>query len=82
MEKLEIECIRDRDLVAKTKCRCPNESEKLAELGIKQTLRLYGYDDDNFFTNVNAKPRDGKCRCGRPYTYQWLGDGVEFAWKD
>lgn len=80
--KLEIECIRDRDLVAKVPCTCPHESAKLAALDIKHTLRLGGYDDDNFFKNVNANPRDGKCKCGRPYRFQWFDDGVDFVWVD
>lgn len=80
--RLEIECIGGRDLVAKVKCRCPHEIEKLAALNITHTLRLGGYDDENFFKNVNANPRHGKCRCGRGFTQQWLDDGVEFSWDD
>jgi len=45
-------------------------------------IRLAGYDDANFWQNVNAAPRENACKCGRRYRYQWLPEGVEFEWLD
>jgi hypothetical protein len=43
-------------------------------------IRLTGYDDANFWDHASAEPKDGACKCGRPYRYHWKRDGVEFDW--
>lgn len=49
---------------------------------MNRTIQLTGYDDDNFFDNVNAQPHDFRCQCGRPYRLQWFRDGVEAEFLD
>jgi hypothetical protein len=70
------------DLYAEpVECRCPSplfEDSDIAHL-MKNKIRLSGYDDTNFFDRVNAQPREGRCRCGRRYRFQWWRDGVAFA---
>jgi hypothetical protein len=67
-----------RDLYFDLKCTCPYKSDnpELARL-MTHTIKLTGYADDNFFDKVNVMPREGVCKCGRKYHYQWFRDGVE-----
>lgn len=68
-----------RDLYFDLRCICPSplfEDSDISHL-MPHTVQLTGYADDNFFDSVNAEPREGKCRCGRPYRVQWFRDGVE-----
>ena len=73
------------DLYASAECTCPNPlfaESNIAHL-MKRKITLVGCADSYFFDVVNAAPRSGKChQCGREFTYQWLKDGVEFAWDD
>jgi hypothetical protein len=65
-------------------CTCkgtPTWSFKTADQ-YPHKIRLAGYDDANFWNNVNAAPREASCKCGRRYRYQWLPEGVEFEWLD
>lgn len=84
MSRLPFEQSRN-DLHFKIECTCPSklfEGSDIAHL-MKTTIRCSGYDDDNFFDNVNRTPRRSKCgTCGRPYRIQWFRDGVEFAFED
>jgi hypothetical protein len=73
MKTLEIEVIAGRDLVAEFKCDCPHD--KYPTL-LNRTIKLYGYNDANFFDNVNKEPRLYKCKCGKEYKYRWTREGV------
>lgn len=79
MKVLEIEVIQGRDLVAEFECDCPNERYKDSPLAhlMKHRIKLYGYNDSNFFDNVNKEPQTLTCKCGRVYQYQWKRDGVK-----
>ena len=80
---LPFEAIRN-DLYAKVQCTCPSklfEGKPIAHL-MKHWIKLVGYNDANFFDNVNREPRESACKCGRGYRYQWLRDGVSFAFLD
>lgn len=72
---LPFEAIRN-DLYAKVRCNCPHHS--MPDL-LKHTIRLVGYNDANFFDNVNREPRESACKCGRRYRYQWHRNGVSFC---
>ena len=52
------------DLYAKFRCSCGEQ------------VRLTGYNDANFFDNVNAQPRSRSCKCGQAYSVQWFRDAV------
>lgn len=75
--KLNIESIGGSDLAVSFKCECPSELFIGTEIEhlMKQNIRLYGYNDSNFFDTVNVKPREFKCKCGKRYTQQWFSDG-------
>jgi hypothetical protein len=78
MRTIDIECITGRDLVAEFECDCPNERYKGSPIEhlMKHIIRLYGYNDTNFFDNVNKEPQTLTCKCGKEYRYQWTRDGV------
>ena len=78
MMTVEIEVITGRDLVAEFKCDCPSDSFKGSAIEhlMKHRIKLYGYNDSNFFDNVNKEPHPYKCKCGKEYRYQWTRDGV------
>lgn len=67
------------DLVAKFFCKCPSEDYKdhptLAGL-IKTQIKLWGYNDNYFFREVNKESRELVCKCGIKYSYQWTYAGV------
>lgn len=68
-----------RDLYFDLSCTCTNplfEGTSVADI-MTHSVKLVGYADDNFFDNVNAAPRIGRCKCGREFRYQWFRDGVE-----
>ena len=67
------------DLYFDLECTCPNSLFIGTDIeGImKHRIKLTGYNDANFFDNVNAEPRKGKCKCGREFVYQWFRNGVE-----
>lgn len=44
--------------------------------GCKHFHNLMGYNDANFFYNVNAQPRETHFPCGRVITQQWLMNGT------
>lgn len=65
------------DLVVEFKCECPSAlfiGTNIEHL-MKQKIDLWGYADANFFDNVNSKPRNFKCKCGKEYSQQWFTDG-------
>ena len=84
--KLSIVDVYGRDLYAeKVECTCldPKWSDSTVARLFKTKISLSGYNDENFFVNVNQNPRQGECPCcKRKFTYQWLSDGVEFNWND
>lgn len=86
MERKPFKWIGGHDLGFEVRCECPSplfENDPSPVLrAITHTFHLSGYADDNFFDNVNKEPRHSKCRCGRPFTYQWFRDGVEFAFDE
>ena len=85
MIELKIEQVGGNDLLAQeVRCTCNNDElfKDKPHLGIKRKVRLSGYNDRFFFDEVNKQPRNGKCRCGRAYTYQWLTTHVNFGWDD
>lgn len=73
-----------RDLFFKTKCECPSELFKGTDIEhiMTHTLTVTGYADSHFFDTVNKEPREGNCKCGRKYKYQWFRDGVDFEWLE
>jgi len=73
-----------RDLYFRLECTCldPTFAHSAVAYLFKRNVTLTGYADANFFDNVNAQPRKGKCQCGREYQVQWFRDGVEACWLD
>lgn len=70
------------DLYCDVECNCIDPSwagSAVAHL-FHRKVKLTGYNDDNFFRNVNAAPRTVQCKCGRVLLYQWFTDGVEVSW--
>ena len=66
------------DLFAEFQCTCPSKrwiGTNIEHL-MKTRIALYGYCDHNFFYNVNAKPREFRCGCGKKYTQQWFPNGT------
>jgi hypothetical protein len=76
MEILEIECVRGNDLLAKMKCECSKYPDDKYLSSIKNEIKFWGYNDSNFFQNVNKEPKTTSCKCGISYKYQWKQDGV------
>lgn len=63
------------DLFASFFCYCDDDAT-----GRMTQIRLCGYDDANFFDNVNEEPSIVKCRnCEQKYWYQWKRDGVKIV---
>lgn len=75
--KLIVKHIGGRDLAVDFKCTCPSELFKGSKVEhlMKETIHLYGYNDANFWNNVNNEPRDFNCKCGKKYTQQWFANG-------
>lgn len=75
--KLKINSIGGNDLAIDFKCTCPSDLFKGSDIEhlMKQRIHLYGYNDANFWGNVNKEPRKFNCKCGREYTQQWFVDG-------
>lgn len=67
-----------RDIYFDARCNCQDRDLPI----LQHKVKLAGYADANFFDNVNSKPTDGECKCGRRYRYQWFRDGVAFEWID
>ena len=43
-----------------------------------KNIRFSGYNDANFFDNVNKEPREYTCpQCGETFKYRWTRRGVE-----
>ncbi len=82
--KLAITSYGGNDLYAETECTC--QDERFADSPVaylfKGKIKLKGYADSYFFDHVNSVPRNGTCKCGRTYVYQWHRDGVEFYFND
>lgn len=76
--KLDIEVIQGRDLVVEFSCDCPSDTFKDSPIAhlMKHKIKLYGYNDSNFFDNVNKEPRTMTCKCGKVYQYQWKREHV------
>lgn len=72
------------DLYASLKCTCPFTTTTGQTLEfVKNTIRLVGYCDSNFFDNVNREPQQQKCpHCGREFSFQWTREGVAIEWAD
>ena len=68
-----------RDLYADLYCECPSELNHSPEIKhlFKHKIVLTGYDDTNFFDNVNSEPKELVCKCGRKRLIQWTREGVE-----
>lgn len=83
--QLSYECVGGRDIYAeKVECVCPHPlfiDSPVSHL-MTNKIRLSGYDDDNFFDNVNKEPREGQCSCGRKFKFQWFRSHVEFKWSE
>lgn len=83
--KLNYECVGGRDLYADAvECTCTNplHADSPVAYLFKRKIRLSGYDDDNFFNNVNKEPREAACACGRKFKYQWFVNHVDFEWVE
>ena len=67
------------DLFTRFQCTCPDVAFKNSPVAglMRTTIRLTGYNDSYFFTEVNKAPREIQCGCGKKYTIQWFPDGVE-----
>lgn len=65
-----------RDLSVSFKCTCLDERWKGTEIEklMNKTIYLYGYNDENFFTNVNKTARHFRCSCGKDYTQHWFSN--------
>jgi len=63
-------------------CSCLDSRFKNSEVAhlFKTVIKLSGYYDDHFFSEVNKEPRKAKCSCGSEFQYQWFPDGVEAKW--
>jgi hypothetical protein len=69
-----------RDLFAEIgECDCIAFPDSVSLAHFKKKVWLTGYADDYFFDQVNAEPREIKCKCGAEFIYQWRRDGV--WWK-
>lgn len=67
------------DLYCKFSCTCLDpkwENLEVAHL-FNTKIRLWGYNDANFFENVNKEPRNIECTCGEVYSVRWFYDSVE-----
>lgn len=66
------------DLHTSFNCTCPSKRWEGTEIAHLMTTKidLSGYFDSNYFDNVNAKPRQFKCQCGKQYTQQWFPNGT------
>lgn len=75
---LKINHIAGNDLVVNFDCVCNNPKYKGTSIEnlMKTRISLYGYNDSNFFYNVNSIPRKFSCsECKKEYTEQWFDDG-------
>ena len=84
MTLAKFENIGGRDLRCKIVCDCPDPmfADSSVAYLFKRTVRLTGYDDDNFWRNVAGNLRTVQCVCGRELEYQWTEAGVEYRWLD
>jgi len=75
--KLNIHSISGNDLAVSFNCECPSKTFKDSPIAhlMKTKINLYGYNDSNFFVNVNKEPRPFKCGCGKEYQQQWFSEG-------
>lgn len=83
--KLNVRSIRNDLYADDVKCVCPSKKWIGTDIEhlMQRRISLNGYNDSNFFDNVNKKPRIGRCnQCGREYKYQWFRYYVEFEWLD
>jgi len=68
------------DLFAKFECTCVDDSDMWKDFNkkfpngkIKTSIKLTGYNDANFYNEVNKAPREIKCHnCGKSYMVQWF----------
>ena len=68
------------DLYAKIECTCGKYPDMP---WFKHKITLVGYNDSNFFENVNREPRKILCdNCKKAYMVQWYHDGVEYSEAD
>ena len=77
--ELKIKVIGRNDLAVDFYCTCNNPKYKGTPLEDIMTTKisLYGYDDRNFFENVNKNKREFKCGvCKKEYTQQWFRTGI------
>jgi hypothetical protein len=61
------------------RCKCSNPLFKGSnvEYLIKKKVKLTGYNDDNFFNNVNKDFKQYECNdCGAFFEYRWTPDFV------
>ena len=72
------------DLYCDVECQCPDPrfADSSVAYLFKRKLKLNGYNDDYFFSTVNAQPREVTCQCGRQLRYQWFPSHVEADWID
>lgn len=72
------------DIYARLECSCPYTTEAGQVIDFMTTrIQLVGYDDANFFDNVNREPRKQSCKkCGREFMVQWTREGVAVEWLD
>ena len=73
----EIRFIGGNDLAVDFRCTCPSEMWKGTDIEhiMKERIHLHGYNDANFWDNVNSEPRKLTCKCGKSYTQQWFRNG-------
>lgn len=76
--------ISRNDLYFEIHCTCPDEKwiGTNIEHIMKHKIVLTGYNDSNFFNNVNKESRESKCKCGRKFRYQWFPRYIIFEWID
>lgn len=71
--------ILSRDLFVRIKCVCADKQyadNPILAASFKTQRRFTGYDDDNFFDNVNRTPQIDTCaNCGQRTWFQWKRDG-------
>lgn len=82
MPRLPFSNVLGNDLYFHAQCSCPSKMflGTPVEHIMKTKLTLTGYNDANFFDNVNAEPRELACGCGRRFKAQWFRNGVDFEW--
>lgn len=80
--RLPWECSGRNDLYCRVKCTCPSDLFKDSSVShiMKHVIVLIGYNDAYFWDEVNKEKREGTCKCGKKYFYQWFRDGVDFEW--